>query len=99
MEQTSPTNWVPVDSPAWYSGREVFLGSAERCRGGSLLCDRELSRCLTWLVPHREGSPGCPRVPEEWEQACTGPGTGEAVLYPLAEGLSQWWGALLCDGG
>lgn len=59
MEQTSPPDWVPVDSLAWYGGREVFLGSAECCRGGSLLCDRELSRCITWLVPHRERSPGC----------------------------------------
>lgn len=81
-----------MDSPAWYGGREAFLGS-EQCRGGSL-CDRELLRCLTWLVTHREGSPGCPQVPEEWEQPCAGLGGGEAVLSPVAEGLSEQWGAL-----
>lgn len=63
--QTSPTDWVPVNSLALCSGREVFWHSAEQCQRGSLLRDGELLGCLTWLVPHRVGSPGCPQV-QDW---------------------------------
>lgn len=42
--------------------------------------------------PQREES----WVPVEWEQPCAGRGGGEAVLSPLAEGLSERRDALLC---
>lgn len=89
-------DWVPVDSPAWYGGRGMFLGSAKWYWGGSLLCDRELAV----EVPHLAGplwSPGCPQVPRGWEQPCAGLCGGEAVLSPLAEGLSEQRGACLWD--
>lgn len=59
-----------MDTMAWYSDRQVFLGSTEPC-WGCFLCDRELLRCFTWLVSRREGSPeylkSGSRLVQDWE--------------------------------